>query len=675
MGTSEATPGGEAGDSRTDRFDSWKEIAVHLGRSVSTVQRWEKQEGLPVHRHLHNKQGTVYAFRSEVDAWWRDRRPRLEPSGEASFWEGRKKAGAIVVVSVIALAVVAGIALRASRQHRPEQEPARPVRATSLQGAELDPALSPDGATLAFVWDGHEGGTADLYVQPVGGGTPHRLTRSGSVCCPAWSPDGGSLAFVRLGDGLGTVVTIPATGGPERGLATLHPWFGLSLAWAFDGSRLVYPDRPRPTEPYALVALTLDTLRTQAVTRPDRGNLGDAFPSWAPDGKTLAFSRVSASGDALPADVYLVREGLPEPRRLTFHDALIGGLDWSADGRDVFFSGVRRGEEPRIWRVFVEGTEEPTPVGGAAPTEVVAETASAVSHDLRLAVSRRSGRIVYVRGSYDTDIWRMANPLREGAGAPERLIASTLPDEAPQFSPDGGTIAFSTSRSGHGEIWTCRRDGSGCAALTRTGVHSGTPRFSPDGRQVVFDSRPEDQSDVFVLDLASRQARRLTGSPADDVVPSWSADGRTVYFASNRTGSWEVWKTDVEDGSSSALTSGGGFAAFESADTVYFTKHASPGLWRMARTGGNATRVADGPQCWGHWAMGPDGVYFLESGAAGRTSLQILRTGAETPVHVGSFVFRAPCAESSLAVSPDGREVLYVATEEAADIMMAELPP
>jgi TolB-like protein/Tfp pilus assembly protein PilF len=56
--------------SRHDRLDSWKEIAKHLGREVRTVQLWEKREGLPVHRHFHRSLGSVFAFRSEVDAWW-----------------------------------------------------------------------------------------------------------------------------------------------------------------------------------------------------------------------------------------------------------------------------------------------------------------------------------------------------------------------------------------------------------------------------------------------------------------------------------------------------------------------------------------------------------------------------------------------------------------------------
>ena len=55
------------------RFDSWKEIAAYLKREVRTVQRWEKTEGLPIRRHQHQKQGSVFAYKSELDAWRAER--------------------------------------------------------------------------------------------------------------------------------------------------------------------------------------------------------------------------------------------------------------------------------------------------------------------------------------------------------------------------------------------------------------------------------------------------------------------------------------------------------------------------------------------------------------------------------------------------------------------------
>lgn len=52
-----------------ERLESWKEIASHLNRTVRTVQRWEKCEGLPVHRHTHLNGTTVYGFKTDIDIW------------------------------------------------------------------------------------------------------------------------------------------------------------------------------------------------------------------------------------------------------------------------------------------------------------------------------------------------------------------------------------------------------------------------------------------------------------------------------------------------------------------------------------------------------------------------------------------------------------------------------
>jgi TolB-like protein/Flp pilus assembly protein TadD len=64
-------------------LDSWKEIAAYLNRDVTTVQRWEKREGMPVHRHVHDKRGSVYALTEELDDWIQSRNPRVnEPENK-----------------------------------------------------------------------------------------------------------------------------------------------------------------------------------------------------------------------------------------------------------------------------------------------------------------------------------------------------------------------------------------------------------------------------------------------------------------------------------------------------------------------------------------------------------------------------------------------------------------
>lgn len=73
----EQAPTGSSVSDRLDRLDSWKEIARFLRRDIRTVQRWEATEGLPVYRHQHSKQGSVYAHKTEIDAWWKARQPSL----------------------------------------------------------------------------------------------------------------------------------------------------------------------------------------------------------------------------------------------------------------------------------------------------------------------------------------------------------------------------------------------------------------------------------------------------------------------------------------------------------------------------------------------------------------------------------------------------------------------
>jgi TolB-like protein/Tfp pilus assembly protein PilF len=99
------------------RLDSWKEIAVYLHRDVKTVQRWEKREGMPVHRHQHDRIGSVYAFSSELDAWVQNRRLQLEeevqPSVEAPADAGSDRGQGTLswVRRRIVLAGVVGLAL------------------------------------------------------------------------------------------------------------------------------------------------------------------------------------------------------------------------------------------------------------------------------------------------------------------------------------------------------------------------------------------------------------------------------------------------------------------------------------------------------------------------------------------------------------------------------------
>lgn len=136
-------------DAGGPRLDSWKEIAAHLGRDVRTVQRWERSEGLPVHRQQHDKLGSVYAFRDEIDAWRAARSVRPEepqdavsPAGLAPPAPDRRRSVRIAAMGfVIAVIAVGGwltVRKSATRGSSPYPE-IRSVVVLPLENLSTDP--------------------------------------------------------------------------------------------------------------------------------------------------------------------------------------------------------------------------------------------------------------------------------------------------------------------------------------------------------------------------------------------------------------------------------------------------------------------------------------------------------------------------------------------------------
>jgi TolB-like protein/predicted Zn-dependent protease len=82
----------------TDRLSSWKAIATYLDCSVRTVRRWERTEGLPVHRHVHQKLGRVFALRTEIDAWRQTRARSPDPNSRSASTPPTASARSIAVL-------------------------------------------------------------------------------------------------------------------------------------------------------------------------------------------------------------------------------------------------------------------------------------------------------------------------------------------------------------------------------------------------------------------------------------------------------------------------------------------------------------------------------------------------------------------------------------------------
>jgi Tol biopolymer transport system component len=256
---------------------------------------------------------------------------------------------------------------------------------TSLPGVEQDPAFSPDGNQLAYVWVPPDGSNPSIYVKLIGAGTVLRLTtpREGRDFRPAWSPDGRQIAFCReFQDGAGVYV-ISVLGGPER-LVARRPKCP-SFDWLPDGKRLV------ATGPPTLSTITVETGEVGTLTSLQLKDWTYDDLTVSPDGKTLAFIRWFAANDT---DIYLMALQGGRTTRLTRDGVRIWGLAWLPDSSGVVFASSRAGGAQRLWRLPVAGgTPARSPPGNSSCTRQPLRNAEIAWHMRPISEMTTSGEL------------------------------------------------------------------------------------------------------------------------------------------------------------------------------------------------------------------------------------------------------------------------------------------
>jgi Tol biopolymer transport system component len=545
--------------------------------------------------------------------------------------------------------------------------PMRVSRVTSYPGLETEPALSPDGKMVAFVWNGENQDNRDIYVKLVDEGVPVRLTRDpADDLSPTWSPDGRLIAFRRESADRGGIYLVPSLGGSERKLSNLNSVIleiggdgnTKALDWSPNGKFLASSEQPSLALPPRIFLLAVDTGEKKPLT----SGPFDLRPAFSPDGESLLFSRRALAR----FDLYRVpvAGGVPQPVTSDHDRNSVSGA-WTADGTEIIFAGDWY--EGGLFRVKAQGGKsQPLSPGG--------------QFGYFPSISRQGHRLVYGEQTYDTDIWRL-DLSRAQNGKPSsltRLISSSRREDTPNFSPDGKRVVFDSNRSGHWEIWVCDSDGQNSVQLTsfRGPYTTGTARWSPDGASIAFDARPEGRSDVFVIHAESRAQRKLTAE-GHNIAPSWSRDGQWIYFGSDRggDGEWQVWKMPAGGGQPVQVTKKGGFEAFESFDgtSVFYSKADDPNaIWKVPTAGGEETRFLANT-LWRYWAVGQKGIYFITREDR-FLIVNFISFADERIIRLARFE-RTPAKDShaGLALSPDGLSLLWALPEGYnSDIMLVE---
>jgi WD40 repeat protein len=202
-----------------------------------------------------------------------------------------------------------------------------------------DHAISPDGAMMAISDQSQDDHRSLIYVVPIGGGTPRRVTQKSPSYFHGWSPDGKTLAFCGERNGNFDIYTVPAAGGEETRLTTAE---GLDDGpeYSPDGAYIYFNSvRSGLMQIWRMKA---DGSGQEQVT-PDDG-YNNWFAHISPDGRRMVFLTYekSVSGHPENKDVMLRIMDLTT-RRITVLTKLFGGQgtinvpSWSPDGRRLAF--------------------------------------------------------------------------------------------------------------------------------------------------------------------------------------------------------------------------------------------------------------------------------------------------------------------------------------------------
>ena len=249
-----------------------------------------------------------------------------------------------------------------------------------------DAAFSPDGSTVAFI-RAKAVGVQDIYLTPVQGGEPRRLTSDNTLLGGlAWQHDSKDIVFISTRDGSSAIWTVPARGGTPVRVTAVEPGAAFPTI-APQGRRIAFAVRIQDENIWRVDA----DGGNPPVPVIDSPQL-DSAPSVSPDGATLAFSsrRTGAS------EIWVSGLHGESPRRLTHvAGAENGGPEWSVDGKNILFTSARKGP-PHVWVVPREGGE---------PRRLTSDTFGETS-----ASWSRDGRSVYYASSASgiSEIWKKA---------------------------------------------------------------------------------------------------------------------------------------------------------------------------------------------------------------------------------------------------------------------------
>ncbi len=424
-------------------------------------------------------------------------------------------------------------------------------RVTSFQGQSTNPKFSPDGKSLAFSAD--YAGNTDVYVVPVDGGEPKRLTwHPAADTVQGWTADGASVMFASgratwAPNAAPRFWTVPAVGGAEEPMALPRAYQGKISA---DGRRIAYrlntswDEERRNYRGGQNKPIWIVDLKTFDLVTPPWTDSKDTDPVWV--GETVYFIS-DRDGIANVWSYDIGSKKLTQQTRFTDFD--VKTLD--AGGGSVVFeqAGLIHELDPK------NGRAKPLSIRAAGDFPwMMARWEDVTARMSNIALSPTGRRVVAeARGEIFTipaekgDIRNITN-------------SSASAERSPAWSPDGKWISYFSDKSGEYKLVIESQDGIGApreVAFDKPAFYY-TPSWSPDSKKLLY---ADTNLNVWVLDIASGKGKSIGRDPwmvpQRTLHPSWSPDSKWVAFASRLNTLYRaIVVANVETGEQRQVTDG-----------------------------------------------------------------------------------------------------------------------
>lgn len=354
------------------------------------------------------------------------------------------------------------------------------------------PAISPDGKTIAFSYQG------DIFTVPSSGGTAKQITSNAAFdSYPVWSPDGNHIAFASNREGSIDVWVMDANGGiPKR--VTTNSGNEYPLRWK-DNYTIMFKASIMPTAKSIIFAGSYPQVYTVGM---DGGR-----PKLFSD-ITMDALDINASGDV----IYIDRKGYEDEwrkhhrspitrdvwlksgdsfRKLTSFDGEDRDPVWASDGKSFYYLSEQSGTL-NVYHRTLDGKE----------TQITNHEKNPV----RFLSAASDGTLCY---GYDGEIYTVRN-----GGQPQKTAIRIAADT------EGKELIRQIRNSGVYNI-----------------------KLSPNGKEIGFVMH----GDVYVTSIEYRTTKQITNTPEQERYIDFSPDGRTIIYDSERNGVWQIYATTIKN--------------------------------------------------------------------------------------------------------------------------------